>query len=204
MEFDVLAESWDTQRRIDRAKIIAKQIENSITIEKTDIALEFGCGTGLISLNLKDKFKEIDLVDNSIEMLDKLRIKIAQFQLANFNPIFLDITANQELDKTYDVIYTSMALHHVQDIDSIIKYFYNKLMPGGRLCIVDLSMVSEIFHQQEKDFNGHHGFEQNALKDILSKNEFLNITSNTFYESEKMIDNHCIPYSLFILSANKS
>ena len=164
MEFDALAESWDTQRRIDRAKVIAKEIEEYVEIENTDIALEFGCGTGLVSFNLQNKFREIDLIDSSHEMLDKLKIKINKYRLTNLNPILLDITEKQELDKTYDVIYTSMALHHIQDIDSIIKYFYTQLAPRGRLYLVDLNVVSEMFHQQEKDFNGHHGFDINALK----------------------------------------
>ena len=87
MEFDALAESWDTQRRIDRAKVIAKEIEEYVEIENTDIALELGCGTGLVSFNLHKKFREIDLIDSSHEMLDKLQIKINKYRLTNLNPI---------------------------------------------------------------------------------------------------------------------
>jgi len=65
MNFDDYAKTWDTDEKIDRAKIIENEISNSMGINETNSAMEFGCGTGLVSFNLYDKFKSIALVDSS-------------------------------------------------------------------------------------------------------------------------------------------
>lgn len=49
MDFDIQSITWDDERRKNRAKLIAQEISKSIHIEKQYTALEFGCGTGLIS-----------------------------------------------------------------------------------------------------------------------------------------------------------
>ena len=54
MSFDNYAKTWDTEKRINRAKIISNEISNSIDIHKNYSAMEFGCGTGLVSFNLYD------------------------------------------------------------------------------------------------------------------------------------------------------
>jgi len=46
MNFDDYAKTWDTDEKIDRAKIIANEISNSMGINETNSAMEFGCGTG--------------------------------------------------------------------------------------------------------------------------------------------------------------
>jgi ubiquinone/menaquinone biosynthesis C-methylase UbiE len=106
MNFDIQSITWDDERRRDRAKLIAEEISKSIQIEKQYTALEFGCGTGLISFCLNDKFEMITLVDTSKGMIDVLNSKIEAFEI--------DINENHTLsENSYDVIYTSMALHHI-------------------------------------------------------------------------------------------
>lgn len=86
MSFDNYAKSWDTDKRIDRAKIIANEISNSIGIKENYSAMEFGCGTGLISFNFYDKFRSIALVDSSKGMMDILNSKIDKYEVTNMVP----------------------------------------------------------------------------------------------------------------------
>ncbi|NEI75067.1 class I SAM-dependent methyltransferase, partial [Rhizobium lusitanum] len=65
MNFDKYAKEWDDEERINRAKIISEKIEKTIPMNKDYSVMEFGCGTGLISFNLQDKFGKITLVDSS-------------------------------------------------------------------------------------------------------------------------------------------
>lgn len=65
MDLNIEANSWDNERRTKRVKIIANKIVNSIQIKYRYRALEFGCGTGLVSFNLVDKFQHITLIDTS-------------------------------------------------------------------------------------------------------------------------------------------
>ena len=83
MSFDNYAKTWDTDKRINRAKIIANEISNSIDINENYSAMEFGCGTGLVSFNLYDKFKSITLIDSSKGMIDILNSKINKYEVNN-------------------------------------------------------------------------------------------------------------------------
>ncbi len=203
MDFSALAAGWDSEVRIKRAEIIARKIIETLHGMKGLSALEFGCGTGLISFNLHDEFERIDLIDSSEGMISRLKEKIAESGIRNMNPLCLDLTRNAGPEKKYDVIFTSMVLHHISDLPGILEKFSNLLKHKGVLCIVDLDPVSELFHKGEPDFSGHHGFETSELTDLLAERDFTQIKAETFYRSEKKSDAGAIPYSLFILTARK-
>lgn len=203
MSFDSDAKTWDTEKRINRAQVIANEISSSIDINENQSAMEFGCGTGLVSFNLYDKFKNITLIDSSKGMIDILNSKIDTYKVNNMVPYDLDITNKNSLDMKFDVIYNSMVLHHVKDIEGIIKNFHELLNKDGYLCIVDLDKEDGSFHKEYPDFDGHNGFDQNDLKDILIKAGFKDIESNTFFYDEKIIEGEKINYSLFLMKARK-
>ncbi|ETI97577.1 MAG: Methyltransferase type 12, partial [Leuconostoc sp. DORA_2] len=139
MDFDIQSITWDDERRKNRAKLIAQEISKSIHIEKQYTALEFGCGTGLISFCLNDKFEMITLVDTSKGMVDVLNSKINEFEIDNMKAYQIDINESNILpENSYDVIYTSMALHHIIDTETTIKNLYKLLKSDGYLCIIDL------------------------------------------------------------------
>lgn len=197
--FNKFSNNWDTERRIKRAKLIADEIKKSINVNKQK-ALEFGCGTGLISFNMYSSFESIDLADNSEGMIEVLENKIKFNEISNMRAIDLN---KQKLDSKYDVIYSSMVLHHILDLDSLTKQFHELLNEEGEICIVDLNSVDEAFHKDEPDFDGYHGINTQELEWILSANGFYNIKTNTFFEGVKIVDEKEIPYTLFLLTATK-
>lgn len=204
MNFDIQSTTWDDERRKKRAKLIAEEISKSIQIEKQYTALEFGCGTGLISFCLNDKFEMITLVDTSKAMIDVLNSKIEAFQIDNMRAYQIDINENNILlENSYDVIYTSMALHHIIDIETTIKNLYRLLKKDGYLCIIDLDEEDGSFHKEEKDFNGHNGFNQNDLKNVLLQTGFKAVEANTFYEGKKVVEEMKVKYSLFLMIGEK-
>ncbi|MDU1338746.1 MAG: class I SAM-dependent methyltransferase [Clostridium butyricum] len=204
MNFDVQSITWDDERRKNRAKLIAEEISKSIQIEKQYTALEFGCGTGLISFCLNDKFEMITLVDTSKGMVDVLNSKIKAFEIDNMKVYEIDINENNILpEDSYDVIYTSMALHHIIETKATIKNLYRLLKLNGYLCIVDLDEEDGSFHKEERDFNGHNGFNQNVLKNILLEIGFKEVDTNTFYEDLKVVEEMNVKYSLFLMIGKK-
>lgn len=204
MNFDVQSITWDDERRKNRAKLIAQEISKSIHIEKQYTALEFGCGTGLISFCLNDKFEMITLVDTSKGMVDVLNSKINEFEIDNMKAYQIDINESNILpENSYDVIYTSMALHHIIDTETTIKNLYKLLKSDGYLCIIDLDEEDGSFHKEEKDFNGHNGFNQNVLKNILLEIGFKEVDTNTFYEDLKVVEEMNVKYSLFLMIGKK-
>lgn len=203
MSFDGYAKTWDTDKRIKRAKVVAKEISNSINIDKKYSAMEFGCGTGLVSFNLYDKFKNITLIDSSKGMIDILNSKIEEYQVENMVPYHLDISNEEPLDMKFDVIYNSMVLHHIHDVKAIAKNFYELLNEDGYLCIVDLDEEDGSFHKNYSDYDGHNGFNHEELKQLLSSAGFKDIEAHSFFYDEKIIDNEKIKYSLFLMKARK-
>lgn len=203
MSFDNYAKTWDTDERIDRAKIVAKEISNSIDINRKYSAMEFGCGTGLVSFNLYDRFKSITLVDSSKGMIDILESKIDKYKVNNMFPYHLDILSGNSIDMKFDVIYNSMVLHHVPDTQAIIKTFYELLNEDGYICIVDLDEEDGSFHKNYLDYDGHNGFSQEDLKNLLVNAGFKDVESNTFFYGEKIMGEEKVNYSLFLMKARK-
>ena len=202
MYFDNTAKEWDTPRRIERAKIISKEISRSLDNVEIKSAMEFGCGTGLIAFNLVDKIKNLTLIDNSEEMIQVVNKKISDYDFQNIKSICDNIT-DMKINDTYDVIYSSMSLHHIVDVKDLINKLYKLINNNGVLCIVDLNEEDGRFHKNEEGFNGHNGFNQQWLRKVVEEVGFKNVTSRTFYNGRKNIDGEEVPYSLFILSALK-
>lgn len=204
MDFNKAAVDWDNERREKRAKIIANEIIKSIQIKEHSHALEFGCGTGLVSFNLIDKFDDITLIDTSPGMIETLNCKLQKLNVKNMIALHTNINTNSSLQgKKYDVIYTSMALHHVIDIRTALVNLYKLLNNNGYLCIIDLIEDDGSFHKLEKDFHGHNGFNQKQLKCLLDELGYRNVVTHVFYNGIKIIEDAEIKYSLFIMVGKK-
>ena len=75
--FDKSAATWDGDKnRVHTAKIVAKTTKKYIVTDNTLTALDFGCGTGLVSLELLPSLKELLGIDTSKKMLNIFREKI--------------------------------------------------------------------------------------------------------------------------------
>jgi ubiquinone/menaquinone biosynthesis C-methylase UbiE len=203
MNFDEKAMNWDTEMRIRRGKVISDEINKVIDIKGDFKALEFGCGTGIVSCYLSNKFKDITLVDTSQGMIDVLKAKIQEYDLKNMTAYSMDINKGEKLMDCFDVIYSSMAFHHILDVETTLNNLFKLLGENGYLCIVDLNKDDGSFHSAEKDFDGHNGFEQSNLENILKKVGFKDIKTYTFFHDFKMVGDKEIEYSLFIMIGKK-
>jgi len=203
MGFKGRAQNWDSDSRIKRAEVVAEKI-NEIVGDKKDISvMEYGCATGLISFNLCDKFRKLTLMDSEEEMLDVVKEKIETYQTSNIFPVLIDLTQESYTQEKFDLIFTSMTLHHILDIENIIKIFYDLLNENGILCIIDLDKEDGSFHINEKNFKGHNGFEHREIEDTLKSVGFSNIKSETFFQGQKVYEEKKISYSMFYAVGQK-
>lgn len=203
MGFKGRAQNWDSDSRIKRAEVVAEKI-NEIVGDKKDISvMEYGCATGLISFNLCDKFTKLTLMDSEEEMLDVVKEKIETYQTSSVFPVLIDLTQESYTQEKFDLIFTSMTLHHILDIENIIKIFYDLLNENGILCIIDLDKEDGSFHINEKNFKGHNGFEHREIEDTLKIVGFSNIKSETFFQGKKVYEEKKIPYSMFYTVGQK-
>ncbi len=204
MGFDELARGWDTERRIERAKIIGREVLGAIGSAPHGAALDFGCGTGLISFNLHDHFSSIELVDTSVGMIDALNAKISSTGLSHMRGVVADLPGTDALPGPFDVIYSSMVLHHIVDVDTTLASLVRRLAPGGLLCIIELVEDDGSFHSDEKDFKGHNGFAPSWMESTLGDLGLIRINSRIFYNASRMVGETAVDYALFITTGQKA
>lgn len=204
--FDQQAKEWDNDpKKTERAIIIAKEMIDFIQPNKTMNAFEFGCGTGLLSYQLKDSFKTITLADTSEGMINVLHEKIADENINNFKPLLVDLLEDDSVinHSEFDVIYTLMTLHHILEIDKILAIFNAMLKTGGYLCIADLVQEDGSFHTSVPGFGGHNGFERSTLSAILSNHGFKVVYNEIPLEIEKEFDKKVRKYPVFLMICKK-
>ena len=92
--------------------------------------LDLGCGTGghdrkLIDLGAK-KVLGIDLSNNMInEARKNTNTDKIEYRIMSMNNI-------DTIDEKFDLVISSLAIHYIEDYDSLCKKVYNLLNTGGR------------------------------------------------------------------------
>ena len=84
-------------------------------LKNSDAVRDYGAGTGLVSLALRQRVSRVLAADSSHGMLDVLGGKIRAAGIANIQPVFLDLEDPARTPPTVDAIVSSMTLHHVRD-----------------------------------------------------------------------------------------
>lgn len=203
-DFDKVAADWDkNQMHIDRSEAIAQKLWPLLEGRRTGSAMEFGAGTGLLSFLLKDKFSKIVLLDSSQEMVNTANAKILQSGSKHMHAVFIDLEKENYHTEPFDVIFTQMVLHHVEDTDQIFQKFYKLLNPGGMLAIADLYTEDGTFHSE--GFTGHYGFDPEDLKNKLLSAGFSKVVHETCYTITKEARNGSIKdFPIFLLIAERN
>ena len=130
--FDKDAASWDDKpERIRMTQAIAKAIIEEIKLTPVMDVLDFGCGTGLLTLGLQPFVRSITGVDSSQGMLDVLNAKVKDQKLTNVKTLYLDIDKGGVLEGNYNLVTSSTTFHHIKNVKPVLDQFYNVLLPGG-------------------------------------------------------------------------
>lgn len=204
MDFNQKAAGWDTPERIKRSAALSAILREELGEGIRGRGLDFGCGTGLMGFALADLFAEITMVDSSCEMIRILTDKIREAGMANLHPICLDVVQGDALPEAYDVIFSSMVLHHILSVDGILATLLSALKPGGTLLILDLCPdAGGRFHQNDTDFTGHHGFEPESLVHISRRVGYERAEARVVFRDVRVINGEEVPYALFLLRAEK-
>jgi 2-polyprenyl-3-methyl-5-hydroxy-6-metoxy-1,4-benzoquinol methylase len=165
-DFDTHARSWDTDDKRFRASRVADRLRAAVDLGAIGRAMEYGCGTGLLSFEMADELADVTLADTSEGMLEVAREKIAASGASHFHAQRLDLAAGESPAASFDLIFSLLTLHHIPDTEHILQAFHNCLNPGGHLIIVDLDAEDGSFHGPDVD--AHHGFERARLSQQIN------------------------------------
>ena len=201
--FDERAKDWDSDpKKVERADVMADAIRKAVPLSKDMTALEYGCGTGLLSFALQGDLGQIALADASQGMLDVLSKKIANSGVTNMHPVKLDLETDPLPAGKYHITYSLMTLHHIHDARRILKKFYGLLESNGYLIVADLEKEDGSFHTDgTKDV--HKGFDRIELQDWVETAGFGNVRYSTAYEIRKEIDGKEKTFPVFLMVAQK-
>ena len=201
--FDSKAREWDDNPVFrERGLEIAQAIRQAVPLNKNMNALDYGCGTGLLSFPLKDELGAILMADSSGGMLDVVNEKIAAQGVTHMTTLKLDLLAGPPPAQHFDLIVTSMTLHHVPDTDHILRIFHDLLRPGGCLCIADLDTEDGSFHGIEVDV--HHGFDRTDLGRRAEQAGLADVEFQTVFSIAKGRENETRDYPVFLMTARRA
>ncbi len=201
--FDERAKDWDSDpKKVERAYTVADAIRKAVPLAREMSALEYGCGTGLLSFALQSDLGQITLADTSQGMLDVLNKKIAAANVRNMHPMRLDLLSDALPDERYDLTYSLMVLHHIHDVKSVLARFYEVLKPKGYLLVADLDKEDGSFHT-DGSTDVHLGFDRDDLRKLVENNGFGNVTFSPAYEIRKKIGDKEKTFPVFLMTAQK-
>jgi ubiquinone/menaquinone biosynthesis C-methylase UbiE len=156
--------------------------------------LDIGCGTGLLSLKfIRAANCEVTAIDSSPDMLAIFKDKITALSLSDrITCLPGDAASPRFKDQTFDVVASTVALHHIENKLPMLKKINALLKPGGRFVLGDadvdtsgdhadvrrlghiLDFLREEWMQAMKD-SGIEGFTRmydNGKKHIFNQGEY--------------------------------
>lgn len=193
--FEQLAKTYDTEKQIELANVIVREVKSELQNGKSSTLLEYGCGTGLIGLQLSEQVDSVLLVDSSKEMLEVVQNKISYEGITNAKVLLSDFTKSTP-ELRADIVLLSLVLLHIPDTKAILQELFSILYDGGKLIIVDFDKNDQVHHPKV-----HNGFSHENLQMILSEIGFQSVTIKTFHQGSHIFMKQ--DASLFIAASTK-
>lgn len=195
-KFEMIANRYDTSERIQIAKVSSDAIREYLVDANSKNAIDFGCGTGLVGMNLLNDFHSMLFLDTSQNMINQIKQKISDLHIQNVDTLCFDFEKEDLSDLHADYIFMVQVLLHIHDVEFVLTRLFDVLNEGGHLLILD-------FDKNEKVVSDlvHNGFDQVKLTDMMTKIGYRNIQSKTFYKGSNIFLEQ--DASMFILDAQK-
>ena len=190
-DFNHKAETFDSPKNIFLANLVYQAIDKQLDLLSDKEILDFGGGTGLLTLPLAKWAKSLTLVDISEKMLEQARLKAEQQDIKNIQFLEQDLLENP-LKQEFDCIVVCRVLHHMPDLDAAFSLFHQHLKEDGQLLLADFTKTEA----------NNHGFELPELENKLAQFGFSSIDSQILYSAEDLFQGN---YSeLFLTVSQKS
>lgn len=193
--FESMAKRYDTEEQKALADIIAKEMRKALSGHAYRSMLDYGCGTGLVGLELSDLFEQVTFADASEQMVHITKVKIENEKLEHVDAVTLDLT-HEQTDIEADVIILSLVLIHVPEVEMLLSSLYTVLNPGGRLIVVGFDKNQSVYHPKL-----HNGFAHDEIRGLFMGAGFTPTDVRTFHEGTQLFMKQ--DASLFIATGSK-
>ncbi len=183
-DFDAEASNWDTPGRVALARDVAQAMMAQLSPAAEMDLLDFGCGTGLLTFAFLPLVRSVKGIDTSRGMLEVFAHKAAARGDGRASCALIEGDDLANAGGPFDLIVSSMALHHIEKVEPLLARLHARLKPGGRLAIADLDPEGGRFHGNN-DGVFHFGFERAALKRAFEAAGFAKVRDTTATVFEK-------------------
>ncbi len=201
-KFDRASATWDEEpRRVKLAEELAAVIAAEVRLGPDMDVLDYGCGTGLVTLLLKPSVRSITGADTSGGMLEVLREKCRKQGLTNVRTALLQPGSGVASQGRFHLVVSCMTLHHVADVATLLRDFRTVLLPGGIVAVADLDKEDGGFHGDAIPA-AHAGFGREEMAGMLEDAGFGDVRAITAAVIEKVSAGGCArEYSVFLITA---
>jgi 2-polyprenyl-3-methyl-5-hydroxy-6-metoxy-1,4-benzoquinol methylase len=109
-----------------------KAIENTKRyLNKNNIVLDYGCGTGIVTNEIADSVKKVQAIDISPKMIDVAKAKAEKLNIGNINYLQSTIFDNRFKIESFNVILAFNILHLLEDTQEVMQRIHELLKPEG-------------------------------------------------------------------------
>nr|MDO9326071.1 class I SAM-dependent methyltransferase [Methanoregula sp.] len=203
--FDKAAVVWDKDPgRVQMAQTIADTMINSLHPGGTELVMDYGTGTGNIALRIAPHVKRIIAVDSAKAMLEVLKEKLHVDGITTIVPREWSIGGGIADMPRFDLIVSSMTLHHVRDTAAAAKTFHALLLPGGRVAIADLDSDNGEFHEAP-GIAEHDGIDRKNLQQVFEQAGFDSVRFSEAATIHKISSRTGKPrdFAIFLMTAER-
>jgi ArsR family transcriptional regulator len=194
------------RRREDRQALNEKLLEPgqswmlwatalSTLLPPLDVA-DFGCGTGVLSVELGRWAKKVVAIDRSPSSLEQAKARAGKAGLENITFLEADLHKLPLPAAKKDLVVISQSLHHVSDPAAVLREAARLLKPQGRIVVLELMPHSEKWVQEQLG-HVHLGFEPGALQEQLADAGFKNVVFTPYAREGAS------PFRVFLLTGAK-
>ena len=195
--FDQVAGTWDEDPgRVALARAVADAIGRQAGLSPSMDVLDFGTGTGLLALAVQPHVRSVTGADTSAGMLEVFERKARARGLDAVRPYRLAGPESLAAAGAFDLIISSMTLHHVADLAALFAQFRALLRTGGRVALADLDTEDGSFHSPDVTDVHHLGFDRADLRAQLAAAGFEDLRETTAFVHRR----HGREYPVFLIS----
>jgi len=200
--FDDKAVEWDANpARVTLARAVAAAIREAVPLQSNMAVMDVGAGTGLVSLALLPFVREITAVDASSGMLGVLEEKARALGITNLHALQGDVAKAELPLGRFDLVVSSMTLHHLPDVPLVLLRLRSLLREGGWLALADLDVEDGTFHADPAGIY-HHGFARETVCRWLEAAGFADTASREAYRITRPgSDGVLRTYPVFLVTA---
>ncbi len=143
--WDKMANNYDQEEKKDEPTYMKIIEKTKKYLRISDIVLDYGCGTGLISNEIADNVKVIHAIDTSSKMIEIAKRKADGRKIENIDYEHSTIFDERYKRGSFDVIFVFSILHLLEDTHKVMQRINELLKPGGLIISATPCMGEKTF-----------------------------------------------------------